>query len=82
VNTLPEATIAAFDDHGTVARTVDTAVDDAEAVMSALRDLGIDMVDVGRTLEEEGVAAFEQSFASVLDALAAKRRHPALRHVS
>ena len=82
VNTLPEPTIAAFEDHGTVARTVDTGIDDAEAVRDALRDVGIDMDDVGRTLEDEGIAAFEQSFAHVLDALAAKRRQPALRHVS
>jgi transaldolase len=33
VNTLPEATIAAFTDHGTLARTVDTAVDEAADVM-------------------------------------------------
>jgi transaldolase len=81
VNTLPEATIAAFEDHGTVARTVDTDLDDAEAVMAALRDVGVDMDDVGRTLEDEGIAAFDQSFTSVLDVLAAKRRPPAARHV-
>ena len=47
VNTLPEATITAFEDHGTVARTIDTDVDDAHAVMSELLAAGIDMDDVG-----------------------------------
>ena len=30
VNTLPEATIAAFEDHGTLARTIDVGVDEAD----------------------------------------------------
>jgi hypothetical protein len=33
VNTLPEITIATFEDHGSIARTIDTGVDDADAVM-------------------------------------------------
>ncbi len=80
VNTLPEATIVAFEDHGTVARTIDTAVEEAEAVMEALQETGIDMGDVGQTLEDEGVAGFEQSFAHVLGTLAAKRGRRGLRH--
>ena len=82
VNTLPEATIAAFEDRGTVARTIDTGVDEAESVMAALEELGIDMGDVGRTLEDEGIAGFEQSFAHVLGALAVKRAPRGLRHAT
>ena len=40
VNTLPEATIAAFEDHGTLARTVDTGIEQAERVMHDLRRSG------------------------------------------
>jgi transaldolase len=72
VNTLPEATIAAFEDHGTVARTIDADVEEASEVMDRLADLGIDIDDVGQTLEEQGVASFHESFASVLGALEAK----------
>jgi transaldolase len=74
VNTLPEPTIAAFEDHGTVARTIDEGVDDAEAVMDTLAEVGVDMDDVGRVLEEQGVASFHQSFAHVLQVLEAKAR--------
>jgi transaldolase len=77
VNTLPEVTITAFEDHGTLARTVDTGVDDAAAVMDRLAAVGVDMLDVGRTLEEQGVAGFRDSFAHVLAALDTKARHPA-----
>jgi transaldolase len=79
VNTLPEATIAAFEDHGTVARTIDGDVGEATAVMDRLGDVGIDIDDVGHTLEEQGVASFHESFAHVLSAMEAKARRTALR---
>ncbi len=72
VNTLPEATIVAFEDHGTLSRTIDTKVGAAVDVMHRLGDAGIDMEDVGRTLEDQAIAAFHQSFQGVLAALAAK----------
>ena len=79
VNTLPEVTIAAFEDHGTLARTIDTGLDHAEAVMAGLAGVGVDMDDVGRSLEDQGVASFHQSFAHVLGALESKARHLAAR---
>ena len=72
VNTLPDATLAAFEDHGTVARTVDI---DPVAAHDTLRDLattGVDLDDVARVLEDEGVAAFMASFDDLLDSLGAK----------
>lgn len=72
VNTLPESTLAAFEDHGTLARTIDTDTALADHVMRSLAMVGIDMDDVGHTLEDEGIAAFHASFAHVLDALRAK----------
>jgi len=72
VNTLPETTIAAWEDHGTVARTIDTDVESATAVMDRLARLGVHIDDVGRALEEQGVASFHESFAHVLGALEAK----------
>jgi transaldolase len=79
VNTLPEATIAAFDDHGTLARTIDHGTDAAATTMTALAEVGVDMDDVGRTLEDQGVAGFHQSFAHVLEALETKARRLAPR---
>jgi transaldolase len=78
VNTLPDATIEAFADHGTLARTVDRDVDAAEATWAALARVGIDMDDVARVLEDEGVASFEKSFGELLSSLQAKAAD--LRH--
>jgi transaldolase len=72
VNTLPEPTIEAFEDHGTVARTIDSDLDDARAVMTGLAAVGIDMEDVGLVLEEQGVASFRKSFDDLLGALRTK----------
>ena len=69
VNTMPDATVAAFQDHGTVARTVDKGVEEADAHLGRLKDAGIDMADVGRVLEEEGVASFLKSYDELLQSL-------------
>jgi transaldolase len=74
VNTLAERTLEAFADHGELSRTIDTGVESALAVLAALSTLGIDMDDVGRTLEAQGIAAFEASVTHVLGTLEAKSR--------
>jgi transaldolase len=72
VNTMPDATVAAFQDHGTVARTIDVDVDVAHEVMADLERVGVDMADVSRTLEEEGVASFVKSYEELLSTLEEK----------
>jgi len=70
VNTLPDKTLAAFEDHGTVARTVDTNLDGASATLKALSELGIDLGAIAQTLEADGVASFAASFDDLLATLA------------
>lgn len=72
VNTMPDATVEAFLDHGTVARTVDEGVDEARATMEDLASAGIDMGSVSRRLEDEGVAAFAKSFEELMQRLTDK----------
>ncbi len=72
VNTMPDGTIADFLDHGTVARTVDSGVDDARAHLDRLAGVGIDMADVAEVLETEGVASFQKSFDELMQSLSDK----------
>ncbi len=72
VNTLPDATLDAFVDHGTVARTVDADLDGAEAIWAQLAAVGIDMDDVAAQLEREGVASFAKAFDELIAALEEK----------
>ncbi len=72
VNTLPDATLGDFDDHGTVARTVDADPDAARSVLAQLAEVGVDLGDATRVLEDEGVASFSKSFQELLGVLGAK----------
>ena len=72
VNTLPEATLLAFEDHGVVARTIDHDVDVSARFLDELRALSIDMDDVAATLEREGISSFTESFDQLIDVLRAK----------
>jgi transaldolase len=72
VNTMPEATLEAFEDHGTVARTIDLDPAGAQATLDAINAVGVDLDDVGRVLEEQGVASFAKSFDELMTSLTTK----------
>jgi transaldolase len=72
VNTMPDPTVEGFAERGTVARTVDTGVDEASADLERLSAVGINMDDVSRVLEEEGVASFSKSFDELMQSLSDK----------
>jgi transaldolase len=72
VNTMPDATIDAFERRGTVKCTINRNMDEAHQVMEDLARVGVDMDDVGRTLEEEGVASFVKSFDELMGTLGDK----------
>ncbi len=73
VNTMPEETIQAFQDHGRVAVTIHEGLDDARRLLDELAEAGVDYDDVTETLEQEGVDKFADSFAELLDGIRAKR---------
>ena len=73
VNTMPLETIEAFQDHGTVALTVEEGVDEARSLMRELEHVGVDVDDVTETLEEEGVQKFDDSLKELFDGIRAKQ---------
>ncbi|HEX5993155.1 MAG TPA: transaldolase [Thermomicrobiales bacterium] len=73
VNTMPRPTMAAFLDHGTVMRTVDTDLSGAYKTMEDLAAAGIDIDAVTAQLEDEGIASFSKSYDSLLAGVASKR---------
>jgi len=73
VDTMPEETIRAFQDHGKVELTLTKDVDAAFKLFDDLAAAGIDYNDVSKTLEEEGVQKFTDSFDELLEGIAAKR---------
>jgi transaldolase len=73
VNTMPEETIEAFQDHGRVSETLTRDVDGARKLLDDLRRAGIDYDDVVDTLEREGVQKFSDSLDELKDGIKAKR---------
>ena len=74
VNTLPEATYAAFKDHGRVARTVDAQVEAARAHMEELAAAGISVDAATDKLQVDGVDLFAKAFDGVLAIVEERRR--------
>jgi len=73
VNTIPPHTLKAVLDHGVIAPTLETGLDQARTHLARLAELGIDMEAVTQELLEQGVEAFAQAFESLLESIAAKR---------
>jgi len=73
VNTMPEETMIAFQDHGRVAPTLTQDVDAARKLSDDLAAAGVDYDDVTDTLEREGVQKFSDSFDELLDGIKSKR---------
>jgi transaldolase len=72
VNTMPEETVLAFQDHGSPQPTLQEGLADAQAVLDQLAEVGISYDELTDTVEREGVEKFEASFSELLDSLAAK----------
>ena len=73
INTMPEDTIRAYQDHGDPQPRLQGGLDEARRVFDELRAAGVDYDDVTGTLEREGVEKFSGSFDELLEALAAKQ---------
>lgn len=70
VNTMPEKTLEAVADHGQVTGdTISGTAAAAQAVFDDLAAAGIDLVDVFKLLEDEGVDKFEKSWSELLEAV-------------
>ncbi len=72
VNTMPEGTLRAFDDHGDLGIMAATDDDDCEAVLDAFYEAGIDVDALAQQLQEEGAAAFSKSWNELIAVIASK----------
>ena len=70
VNTVPEATLKAFIEHGTAHSTLSEQSDAALAVLEEVATLGIDVETLAVRLQQDGLQQFEEAFAKLLAPLA------------
>ncbi len=74
VNTIPPSTYNAFKDHGKVRLTLEEGLDEAQQALRRLKDLGIDIEEIGERLQKEGVEAFARSFDSLIESIEGLKR--------
>lgn len=72
VNTMPEGTLAAFADHGTLGRTLPKDGGDCEKVLSDFANAGIDVDSLADQLQVEGARSFVQSWDDLLGVITSK----------
>ena len=73
VNTMPEATFAAFREHGTVKNTIQEGLADAKVTMQHLAEAGISMEEVTDTLLKDGAQLFLDAFEQLMSVISRKR---------
>ena len=67
VNTMPEETLLAFGEHGTVSQTLQARPDLPDpALMARFKAAGVELTDLARRLQEAGVESFATAWQSLL----------------
>jgi transaldolase len=74
INTMPEATLLAFADHGTLADTLSAGGGQAERVLFEIGRAGIDLAALGEQLQTQGAEAFVKSWDELLRVIDEKSR--------
>jgi transaldolase len=79
VNTMPEATLRAFAEHGRARRTLDESAAAADEVLRDARGAGVDLDAITARLERDGVRSFCASYRELLDRIESKLGESAVR---
>ena len=79
INTVPDATLLAFADHGKIKEELPADGGDADTVLARFAKAGIDTAKLAQDLQREGVQAFGESWKDLMACIAAKRGGSAAR---
>jgi transaldolase len=77
INTMPEATLRAFADHGDAGRPFDWTDGAADETLRLTRSAGLDLPELTAELERAGVAAFCAAYDELIGSIEAKLRRQA-----
>jgi transaldolase len=72
INTMPDKTLLAFADHGQVREPLPPDGGDADEVLAAFNEAGIDTDALAVRLQEEGKESFDKSWHELLDTIASE----------
>ncbi|WP_188051485.1 transaldolase [Flavobacterium sp. GP15] len=74
INTLPMETIDAFRDHGKAAETLIQNIEEADAIMEELKNIGINIDTITEKLEAEGIEKFNQAYEKLIKSIDNQKR--------
>ena len=74
INTMPDKTLLAFADHGTVGDPIPADGGDADEVLAAFQSSGIDTDELAARLQREGAEAFDKSWHDLLESIESESR--------
>jgi transaldolase len=74
INTMPDATLNAFADHGEAGEPIPADGGEAAKSLPQFSDAGIDLAALAARLQREGAAAFDKSWHDMLDTIESKSR--------
>jgi transaldolase len=69
INTMPESTLLAFQDHGEARETLTSGIPEAEETIRSFEQLNFGMAEVTDELQREGVTKFVDSYNLALEAI-------------
>ncbi len=72
INTMPEPTLVAFADHGTLGGTLSPGGGQSSRTLFEIARAGVDVATLGEQLQSQGAAAFVKSWDELLQVIAAK----------
>jgi transaldolase len=72
INTVPEATLRAFADHGTIEDVLPPDGGDADAVLASFAKAGVDVAALASDLQREGTQSFDAAWSDLLQRIAEK----------
>jgi transaldolase len=74
VNTMPEPTLEAFADHGTVGDPMPADGGDADRILAELTAAGVDVDALAARLQREGAQSFDESWGDLMKSIDSERQ--------
>ena len=73
VDTMPDKTLEAFGDHGSLGDLMDPGGGNSEAVLKEFEGAGIDLEALAQRLQDEGKDSFDKAWKELLETISSKR---------
>jgi transaldolase len=67
INTVPDATLNAYRDHGNAASRLTNGIQNATTILAQVEQNGIDLIELGDKLQQEGLQSFIEAFDKLID---------------